>query len=213
MACVYVLHLKDSQEIRYIGISNYETPDKRFKEHLKNARGKSKSGTWPVYDWIRKHYEDVTFTLVKGNITWEEACEQEVKLIAELANTHDLLNCTAGGEGRLGAKHSLEARKKMSEAAKNNLTPERRIQLSNATKGRSLSVEHKAKISTGVKKAMTPDVREKISESSKKRMTPEHRAKLSKTMSGRFVSQETREKHRAAAFAQHARNRASANEQ
>jgi hypothetical protein len=212
MACVYVLHLKDSKEIRYVGISNYDAPEKRFKEHLKNARGKSKNGTWPVYGWIRKHYDDVAFTLVMSNLTWEAACEQEIKLIAELADGHDLLNCTSGGEGRLGVKHSPEARKKMSEAAKNNLTPERRIQLSEATKGKSLSTEHKAKISQGVKKAMTHDVREKISESSKKRMTPERRAGLSQAMLGRYVSQETREKHRAAAIAQHARKKACANE-
>ena len=207
MACVYVLHLKHSKDIRYVGISNYDTPDKRFKEHLKNARGKSKSGSWPVYGWIRKHYDDVAFTLIMSNLTWKEACEQEITLIAELTHTHDLLNCTFGGEGRLGVKHSPEARKKMSEAAKNNLTPERRIQLSEATKGKRLSAEHKAKISEGVKKAMTQDVREKISESTKKRMTPERRASLSQVMLGRYVSQETREKHRVAAIAQHARKK------
>lgn len=207
MSCVYVLHLKGSNKIRYVGISSFDTPEKRFKEHLKNARGKNKNNNWPVYNWIRKHYDSVDFTLIEAGLTWEEACEREISLISKLKEKHNLLNCTEGGEGRLGAKHSIETRKKMSEIFKNNLTPERRLQLSKATKGRRLSEDHKSKISKGVKKSMTSEVRKKISESSKQRMTPERRAELSQAMSGRLVSENTREKHRAAALAQHARKK------
>ena len=78
MPCVYTLQSsKDLTAIRYVGISQYETPDHRLAKHLTSARTGS---NYAVHQWIRKHISQghaVTFATVVAGISWEEAYARE----------------------------------------------------------------------------------------------------------------------------------------
>lgn len=169
MACVYGLQRTADSTIRYIGISKNDTPDRRFKIHKRAA----KHGVpYPVYDWMRK-YDDVVFTVLESELTWEEACSYEIALIAEIRKTSDkLLNVSDGGQGPTGYVHSKESL----------------LKLSNALKGRTLSQEHKDNISkTQTGKAKSSEHRKSISRArigkegynKGKKMSEEQRKKVS----------------------------------
>lgn len=64
-------------------------------------------------------------------------------------------------------------------------------------KGRTLSAEHKRKVSEGVRKACTQEVRDKHSASLIGKPRPQEvRDKISKSHTGKIISEETREKMR-----------------
>jgi hypothetical protein len=194
---LYVLHRKSiPKDIRYVGITIHEDVQKRFMGHL----DKTKSGVnRPVNDWINKYYPDIQITKISSAITWEEACSQEVALIARLKSEgHKLLNMTLGGDGTVGAKDSEETRKKKSLAltghkvsqetrdkiSKSNTGKKRSIEarkkMSEKKKGIKLSEEHIRKISEAITgKKRTVEQRRNISNSLKgKKFTPEHYASI-----------------------------------
>jgi hypothetical protein len=200
MACVYVLIRESEPETpRYVGISKFDDPKKRFYSHSV----RSKTGySLPVYDWMRKH-EDVTYKLIKSKISVEEAKTLEVKLIKKFRkNNVKLLNCTDGGDGAdglseearekirkssLGRRHTVETKKKMSEAKLGKSTwnkgipmrEESKAKLSNSKKNKTLSAEHKQKISNSNRGRV-------VSEETKRKIGDAHRNKV--------VSEETRAK-------------------
>jgi hypothetical protein len=132
---------------------------------------------------------------LKKNLTEEEAFQHE-KYMIEVFGRKDLgtgilHNKSEGGQGSSGYKHSVEAKKK----------------ISNSGKGRKLSDETKKKMSE-VKKGKSPS--KKISEETRLKMSLSHkgrpahnkgkspsletRKKISDRLKGRIVSEETRAK-------------------
>lgn len=114
MAYVYKHTTLDTNQVFYIGIgsdSNYR------RSKLKSDRNK----LWERV--VKKHGYKVD--ILFDNITWEEACQKEIELIAFYGrrdlNTGTLTNLTEGGEGILGFKHSEESIEKTinSEGYKN----------------------------------------------------------------------------------------------
>lgn len=200
MACIYVLVRESEPENpRYVGISKFDDPKKRFYSHSVRSRT---GHSLPVYDWMRK-YKDVTYILIKSKISIEEAKTLEIKLIKKLRkNNIKLLNCTDGGDGTeglseearekirkssLGRRHTEKTKKKMSEAKLGKTTwnkgipmrEESKAKLSNSKKNKKLSEEHKQKISEGNKGRV-------VSEETKRKIGNAHRNKV--------VSEETRVK-------------------
>jgi hypothetical protein len=206
MACVYVLHLASSPEdIRYVGMTKYETAEKRFKVHL-NASKKPRNSPLPVYDWMRKYEGQVTFTTIADSLTLEEAQNLERSLITSYRlTTVRLLNCNDGGNGAFnptpetrkkigdsrrgkpGKPNSPEARAKISDALKGReFSDEWRHKLSEAKKGKKLSDEHKKNLGLahkGIKH--TEEAKKKMSDIRKARreFTPEERAEISRKIS------------------------------
>lgn len=208
MACVYVLHLISSpDDIRYVGMTKYDSAATRFKGH-KRAAVKPRSSSYPVYDWMNKYGDQVTFTTVADSLTIKQAQDLERQLIVKLRKeTSRLLNCNDGGDGafnptletrekiskaRKGKKphpnaSSSEARAKISNALKGRtFTPEWREKLSQAKKGKKLSEKHKKNLSiahAGVKH--TDEAKRKMSEIRRARrdFTPEEKAVISKKIS------------------------------
>lgn len=98
---IYALHTSDSV-YRYIGIST--DPAKRFVRHRANARN---GDPLPVYCWMRKYGDDVSFTILESYDDYDEALNREIEWIADLrTHGYDLLNTTDGGEGSLGVKRT-----------------------------------------------------------------------------------------------------------
>lgn len=179
MASLYTLSLSHSpDEIRYVGITKHDDVLVRLKAHKWKARS---GNSVRLYNWIRKHYEDVVITKVEGDLSWEEACTKERQLISELrASNAKLLNLTDGGEGHLGLRPSTETRKRMSKAQT----------------GRVVSEETKKKISlSNSGKKRTIDARKKMSDAKRgRKLTEEHKVNIGKSGIGRMFSSETRKK-------------------
>lgn len=171
MAIVYLHKTLDKDEIFYVGIG-------KDKSRAISTRNRNKY--W--HNIVKKHgfYCDIVFE----ELTWEEACETEVRLISEYGRRIDggiLCNISFGGDGVLGLVHSKESREKMSKSRKGvkfsddhrrkiseankleNLSAETILKRKESLKGKTRSLEVKMKISktkTGTKH--TDDAKEKI---------------------------------------------------
>ena len=200
MACVYVLHLASSPEdIRYVGRTKLDYPDKRLEIHMKDANTGKK---YYIHNWIRKAQDSgdvVVARALETNLTWEESAAREIHYIAYYRSLgFDLTNMTSGGDGapdlpeevRLaksiklkGQKRSEETRAKMSAAQKGK-------------HGKPCSPETKAKISLRNKnKVVLPETKAKISVALQVKLSSnEERAKRSEAWKSRVVSKETRSK-------------------
>ena len=174
---------KSDGRIFYIGIGD------KYRPYEKNGRNKY----W--YNTVNKHEYDVKI-LAEG-LTWEEACNIEIKMIAfygrrkpspKNLNYGCLVNMTDGGEGSKGVIISEETRKKMSEAMKGKThTEETRKKISNLHKVNGI----KPPSQKGYKH--TEESRKKIGDASKgKTHTEEARKNMSLAQKGRNVSEEAR---------------------
>ena len=196
MACVYVLHLASSPEdIRYVGISKSNTPNKRFNSHRQAERLGRKT---PLYSWMRKHSSDVRSTIVISNISWEDACAKEIELISKhRASSDRLLNLTDGGDGPSGYVHTVEAKRKISEASKGRKhSDESRKRIAEANTGKTHSLKTRAHLSE-INKGKSPSeaTKAKLSKANKGRpLSEEHRKNISKSQKGRTFSDDTRRK-------------------
>lgn len=205
MASVYGLYSSgDRDHIRYVGITKYEDATLRLLQHISAAkRPRGRGSDWPVYRWMRKHIlegHSIEFVLFADNISWNDACAMEVELIAHFRSLHvDLLNITDGGDGRMGAKHSDETKRKMSDAAKERLkSPEAREKIAEAMRTRVVSEETRRKISEAGKRRthgpLTEEHKKKIGDAHRGRkygprpargpLTEEHKKKISNTLTG-----------------------------
>ena len=107
--CVYRHRRLDTNEIFYVGIGNIKRP------YIKSNRSK----------WWKRIINKTEYSveILAKNLSKEEACELEIFLISlygrQNIKTGILCNLTEGGETLKGYKHSEEARKNMSIAAKN----------------------------------------------------------------------------------------------
>jgi len=116
MAYVYKHIRKDTNEVFYIGIGTLKNY-KRVNSLLnRNSHWLNISNKVGYYSEIIEH-----------NITWEKACELEKYWISHYGRLDlkkgNLVNLTDGGEGTFGKLHSVETRKKQSEAKIGNKNP------------------------------------------------------------------------------------------
>ena len=98
---------------------------------------------------------------------------------------------------RIGQKHTLEARKKISESNKGKIiSPETRKKISEANRGKIRSLEVREKMSrTQLGRSASQETRKKLSESHKgKTNSPGTKKKISKALMGHSTSQETKDK-------------------
>jgi hypothetical protein len=111
--CLYIQTRKDDGGIFYLGIGDEKRP------YCKKGRNKF----W--HNVVNKHDYDVT--ILKTGMTWKEACELEIKMIAfygrikpykKNPNYGCLVNMTDGGQGAKGLIVSKETKKKQSEDKK-----------------------------------------------------------------------------------------------
>ena len=186
MASLYVLSLESLPEkVRYVGITKYEDAEARLRMHKANT---TRNTDIPLYKWMRKHDNKVVARVVESGLSWKEACEKEILLIAEYrSNRAKLLNMTDGGEGLFNP--SSETRKKISLKHKGKvLSPETREKIAAYNRGSSHSEETKKKMSNSHKGKPAWNKNKKISES--------HRKNIIRSLKGRPVSQETKDKIR-----------------
>jgi hypothetical protein len=142
MAIVYQHIRKDTNQIFYIGIG---------KTIARSKSKKSRNRYW--YHIVDK--VGYTIEILHNNITWDEACELEMTYIKQYGrqdlSTGILVNMTDGGDGSVNVIITEESRNKISKVHK----------------GKSLSVEHRAKIG---KSNIGKNVGKKRTEEHKKRM-------------------------------------------
>lgn len=174
---VYGLHLSDG-DFKYFGVTSREI-SVRIREHVSDARNNSQL---PVHRWIRKH-PDFKYSIIFECATFDEALKIEKELISR-HGVKNLLNCTGGGEGIIGFKHSVESKIKQSESAIIRAQkPGESERRSNAAKEFYSTEAGRLAIKASIKKRMSnkdftdrqaernreisarPDVREKIRES------------------------------------------------
>ena len=193
MPCVYALTSSvDPTHYRYIGITKYETPDKRLAQHIKDAKGGKKSYKCNLIRNILDGGNFVVPIILQTGISWDQACQAEIFYIADYRNRgHILTNITAGGDGGFGLRHTLGARAKMSSAKQGKKrSPETCLKISLAHQGKKRSPEHCAKMSEARRGSKrSPETRAKISAANKgRKLSPEHCAKLSNSKRGKNFS-------------------------
>lgn len=139
-----------------------------------------------VKKYGRQNFKKVV--LLHGLKTEEEANEAEVRLIAEARSRGKAeYNIALGGNGAKGYRHSIEARRRMSEKRKGYVWSEQaRQRLSATIKGRPISEEQKKKISAKNKG--------KTSWLKGKKLQPEQVEFLRRINTGKRHSVETRRK-------------------
>jgi group I intron endonuclease len=137
---------------RYVGIT-CEKPEKRWKNGLGYKHNEY------FYNAIQKYgWEEFSHEILFTGLTKEEAEQKEIELIAKWCLTHRDTGYNIEGGGNLGKIVSAETKKKLSESAKKQMTPEARAYLrectlrqfatkGHPTKGHACSDEKKLKIS------------------------------------------------------------------
>jgi len=99
----------------YVGLTSRRLT-KRWAEHVRHARYRVNKGSF--YRAIRKHGPDVfDLVILETVLSWPEAKQREVALIAELKPAY---NSTAGGDGTAGHRVTAEGRRRMSEVNRGN---------------------------------------------------------------------------------------------
>lgn len=181
--CVYK-HTNTCNDKCYIGITS-QTPNKRWL----NGYGYSK--TQPkFYNAIKKYgWDNFIHEILFENLTFEEANQKEIELIAFYNSCETGYNTSTGGSGNPGHEVTNEMRQRMSIAHAGQvswtkgkpLTDAHKQNLSLAHIGKNTgkrSEETKAKISAGLKgKAKSEEAKQHMSEAFKGR-TPWNKGKI-----------------------------------
>ena len=123
---VYIHRRKDTGEVFYVGIGN------RYRPKCKDYRNN--------YWWNILNKHGYTVEIVKTDLTWDEACEEEIRLIKHYGRKDlglgTLVNMTDGGDGAKGVKWSDERiEKRRNQSIKFYENEENRIRWSILTKG------------------------------------------------------------------------------
>jgi len=197
MAYVYKHLRKDNNDVFYIGIG--------LSKNFKRAYSKcNRNNYWK--NIVNK--VDYIIEIIHTNITWEEACNIEIKLIKEYGrkdlNEGELVNMTNGGDGIVGLIQTDEHRRKNSEANKGRPKSTKHIE---KFKNRIQSDETKRKISLKNKgRICTDETKRKISDKLKNKMigdknpffgkehTNKAKEQISNSLKGRKLSETTKNK-------------------
>lgn len=173
MPVIYTLTDPRTGRVRYVG----QALDvrERFRRHLRIRDGSHRA------NWITLLASNGAQPIlsVVQEVSLEEKDDAERAWIAKLrAEGADLVNSTDGGEGRVGWKHSLDSRVKMSVGHRGKPS---------WNKGRTFSAESRAKMSAAAKRrASDPSFIETVSrrawERNRGRTRPDHAAKLRSTI-------------------------------
>ena len=200
---------------KYVGIT-CQNPESRW-----GSKGQGYKTQVLFYRAIQKYgWDNIKHTIVVDNLTYSIAIELEKLYIAKLQTNNPIYgyNNTTGGEGiegykltpeqietrrtnSTGRKHTLEARKRMSEKQKGRVvSDETKKKLSDSHKGKQahnkgvhMSEEQKHKLSLA-KMGKKGTHTQPHSEETKRR--------ISEKQKGKVISQETREKLRQKALEQ-----------
>ena len=166
----------------YIGLTT-RTLEERWKQHIRES---NKEGSWewntPLGNAIKKYGKDSFEVFVLEECSSEtEMKQKEIQLIKEKKSlaSETGYNLTLGGDGRLGYKLSEETKQKISQGNLGKvMSLNAREKMSVAAKKRSVG-----KLSPMDGKKHTDDALKKISESSKGRIfSEESKRKKSESM-------------------------------
>ena len=130
------------------------------------------------YAAIKKYgWDAFKHEIIAEGLTYSEACQMEIKLIAEHESTNPAkgYNISKGGDKTtLGLRYSAESRKRLSQAMTGKRkgiphTAEHRERISKALRGRSVSEETRAKLREALgDRFITEDARRKHRENTPK---------------------------------------------
>lgn len=125
----------------YVGYTS-KTAEERFNQHLRNARWKKKTA---LYDAIRAYgSENFSVETILECETHADACQHEIRLIAELSSLLPLgYNMTHGGDGVPLTKEQRDA----ANAKKRGVCYPKQLEANLRGKGRKVSEETRAKLS------------------------------------------------------------------
>ena len=185
MYCVY-MHVTPSDKV-YIGLTG-NAPEVRWANGHGYPYNKYFTNAIRKYGW-----KEIKHFIIADNLTREEACELEIKLIEEYDATNPKkgYNIALGGQSSmLGRHHSEETKKKMSiKASEREYSQEYRDKISKQKKEQyQTNPEIRIKIKLALEKARKAD----------HSWTEERRQKFSKARLGHTVSEDTRAKMREA---------------
>lgn len=154
----------------YIGKTE-ESFKRRWWHHVSSLNGNYHKNNHLQSAWNKYGEKNFKFEILHIHEEGENLSNLEVKFIEKFDSFNNGYNQTLGGEGTLGHKQSDDAKRKIGEKNRINMT------------GKKLSEETKLKMSNSHKGYVK---------------TEEHRKNLSKSLKGKNVSEETKEKNRLA---------------
>jgi group I intron endonuclease len=178
---------------RYIGLTC--DVKRRWQDH-KDAH-KSRSGK--LYAAMRKYgVKKFALKIITANLSKESANELEQELIRKLGTARDGYNCTIGGRGMGGYRHSDQTKKRISEVLRRRFqtfgswnagrkaTAEQRKRQSERQQGRRHSLETRRKMSISAQKyGPTRSLRQKGWQ-----FTEEHKKNISRGRKGKAMPRE-----------------------
>lgn len=143
MNCNIYYLTDDIGEPRYVG-KTIKTLETRLKNHLATTKKyKSYKNNW--INKVGKNQIEINLIEICDNIN---SNEREIYWISYFKYLgFKLTNCTDGGDGGTGKKHSEETKQKISNTKKNNITDDYRKKLSECHKGIRMSAKSKDKLS------------------------------------------------------------------
>lgn len=193
MAIVYLHRRNDTNKVFYVGIGNQER---------RAYRTDTRNDLWTkIY---KRHGR--TVEIIHKDISWQEACSIEIKLIAfyrAYLGEKSLANFTNGGEGNLGKIFTEEQRKNMSNGQKkrfqNPIEMEKQKQRMKEIKKDPI---YRKKLSESIKRAYenNPQLRENARQKTLQQLkkNPKLKETLSKASIKNWGSEEYRKKHKEA---------------
>ena len=188
MAYVYKHSTLDTNKIFYIGIGS----DLYYK---RSKSKKNRNKFW--HNIVLKH--NYKIDIIYDNLTRDEACKLEIELIKKYGridlDTGILCNMTLGGDGmaELSPEAMINLKNRMignSYSKGNSMSIEHRNKISQINKGRKFTNEHKEKIRlANLNRVSTQKTKDKISLANKGRKMPErsieYKEKLRVSSTGR----------------------------
>lgn len=179
-------------EIRYVGLSNLDSPRRRMMRHISNSIGAEKR-SGHLHNWIRKILfdgDDVVCRVLEFGLDSEELRVREIFWIKHYREAgYDLCNMTDGGDGVVGSRHTPESKLKISLALRGVPKSKEHIEKVRVAKtGAHLSKEH-------IEKLRKANTGRKISDETRMKMSASQRARYARTpKEGYAHSEETRAK-------------------
>ena len=171
----------------YVGRTSL-TADERFRQHCWSRQ--------PVGTAIRKYgRENCVVAVLHHDLSWVEAGVLEQFYISEFATRvrENGYNVTAGGEGTVGFRHSVETRRLLPLSQRGKTRgPEARSHIAEANRTKSVDPGFRRKISEVQQgKRLSLETRRKMSETRRGgTLSAEHRRKIAEAMKRHWAERE-----------------------